>query len=80
LPLQKTINEENILRYNAMLIGVFDVLADARQQMAAVMAAIDAQRQFWLADAALRASLMGRPMDTALTAKASAGSTSAGGH
>lgn len=80
LPVQKTINEENILRYNAMLIGVFDVLADARQQMTAVMAAIDAQRQFWLADAALHASLMGRPMDTTLTAKASAGNASAGGH
>jgi len=41
-------------RYNGMLIGVFELLADARAQIASVNAAIEAQRDFWLADADCR--------------------------
>lgn len=52
VPLRKKIAEENMLRYNGMLIGVFDLLADAREQVAAVTAYIDALRAFeFLADA-----------------------------
>ena len=47
---------------NAMQIGVFDLLADARVQIAGVVQALDAQRDYWLADAALQAELLGRPM------------------
>ena len=61
VPLRKTISEENVLRYNGMLIGVFELLADSRDQVSSVMAAIAAEQQFWLADAALQASLMGKP-------------------
>ncbi len=61
VPLRRTISEENLLRYNGMLIGVFDLLADTREQIGSVMSAIDAQQQFWLADAALSAALAGRP-------------------
>ena len=63
VPLRKAIAEENVLRYNGMLIGVFELLADAREQIASVMQAIDAQRDFWLADANLQATLIGRPSD-----------------
>ncbi|MBL0421277.1 TolC family protein [Ramlibacter sp. AW1] len=62
VPLRKTISEENLLRYNGMLIGVFELLADAREQVSGVMAAIEAHRDFWLADAALASSLIGRPI------------------
>lgn len=61
VPLRKTISEENLLRYNGMLIGVLELLADTRDQVNSVMAAIAAEQQFWLADAALQASLMGKP-------------------
>ena len=61
VPLHKLISEENGLRYNGMLIGVFELLADTRDQISVVMAAISAQQQFWLADAALQATLMGKP-------------------
>ncbi|MCR5882293.1 TolC family protein [Rhizobacter sp. J219] len=61
VPLRKTISEENLLRYNGMFIGVFELLADAREQIGSVIQAIDAQRDFWLADAALQATLIGRP-------------------
>ena len=61
VPLRKLISEENLLRYNGMLIGVFDLLADTRDQIDSVMAEISAQQQFWLADAALQASIIGKP-------------------
>jgi outer membrane protein TolC len=80
LPLRRVISEENLLRYNGMLIGVFELLADAREQVAAVMAAIEANQQFWLADAALQASLIGRPTTTALSAMSSAPSAGGAGH
>jgi outer membrane protein TolC len=81
VPLRKTIAEENLLRYNGMLIGVFELLADAREQIAGVVQAIEAQRDFWLADAALEATLIGRPT-AAMSTEPGAGSSraSAGGH
>ena len=67
LPLRKQIAEESVLRYNAMLIGVFELLADARDQVSAVIAAIAADQQFWLADAALQAQIMGRPASSGVS-------------
>ncbi|VTU40454.1 type I secretion outer membrane protein, TolC family [Variovorax sp. PBS-H4] len=61
VPLRQAMTEENVLRYNGMLIGVFELLAEARDQVVSVNNAIDAQRQFWLADAALSAAVIGRP-------------------
>lgn len=62
LPLRKVISEENGLLYNGMFIGVFELLADNRDQIKTVIAAIAAQQQFWQADAALQATLLGKPM------------------
>ena len=62
VPLRQTMAEENVLRYNGMLIGVFELLAEARDQIASVTSAINAQQQFWLADASLQAAVIGRPM------------------
>lgn len=76
LPLRELISEENVMQYNGMLISVFELLADSRSSIGAVQAAIDAQRQFWLADAALQATLTGRP---SMTAVASMGAAAAGG-
>lgn len=72
VPLRKVISEENQLLYNGMLISTFELLADARDQVSAVVAAMDAQQQFWLADAALQASLIGRPTSTRLSAASGA--------
>ena len=63
VPLRKTISEENLLRYNGMLISVFELLADAREQVSSVRQAITAQRDFWAADASLRSTLIGRPVE-----------------
>ena len=64
VPLQATIVGENLLRYNGMLASVFDLLADAREQARTVQLAIAAQRDFWLADAALKAATLGIPNST----------------
>lgn len=60
LPLARRISDEQLLRYNGMLIGVFELLADARAQVAAVSATQDALRDFWLAQADLDQALLGR--------------------
>jgi outer membrane protein TolC len=65
VPLRKSIAEEMLLRYNGMLSGVFELLADSRDQIASVMQAIEAERDFWLADAGLRAALAGYPLEPA---------------
>lgn len=75
VPLRRTVAEENQLRYNGMLISVFELLADARDQVNVVRNAIEAQQQFWLADAALAAAVMGRPTTAAGMAAASAAPT-----
>ena len=61
VPLRKAMSEETLLRYNGMLIGVFELLSDAREQVDTVIAAIESSERFWLAEADLQASLLGRP-------------------
>ena len=60
VPLRKRISDENLLRYNGMLASVFELLADAREQIGTVTAAIEAQRDFWIADTQLQGALTGR--------------------
>lgn len=57
VPLRKAISDEMTLRYNGMLNSVFELLADSREQMNAVAATIDAERDYWLADADLQFAL-----------------------
>jgi outer membrane protein TolC len=78
LPLRQAMADENVLRYNGMLISVFELLAEARDQVTSVTNAINAQQQFWLADAALAASVIGKPT-TAGASMASAGAEAASG-
>ncbi|MBX3642897.1 MAG: TolC family protein [Rubrivivax sp.] len=61
VPVRQRISEENLLRYNGMLIGVFELLADARAQIASVNGAIEALRDFWIAQADLDMALIGEP-------------------
>jgi outer membrane protein TolC len=79
VPLKQRIAEENVLRYNGMLIGVFELLADARSQIASVNAALDAQRDFWLAQADLDMALVGKPSLAAASAVSAAAAESGGG-
>lgn len=70
VPQRQQLSQQNLLRYNGMLIGVFELLADAREQVQTVQAALQAEQQFWLADAALRAATLGQPVKTRFMAPA----------
>ena len=59
LPLRKIISDETLLRYNAMQIDVFALLSEARQRIVATRTAIEAERDFWLAETNLGAALAG---------------------
>lgn len=74
VPLRKRIADEMLLKYNGMLVGVFELLADAREQIGSVIQSIEAQRDFWLADAALQAAVLGHPLAApAIETRAAAG-------
>ena len=60
VPLRKRISEENLLRYNGMLASVFELLADSREQIAAVSGAVEALRDYWVAETNLQTALAGR--------------------
>ena len=74
LPLARQIAQENLLRYNGMLIGVFELLDSAQQRLQAEQAAVMALRDYWLAQAQLQTALLAPP-GRALTAAASASSS-----
>jgi outer membrane protein TolC len=59
LPLRNTISDEMMLRYGAMQVDVFALLAEARQKIAVNSAAADALRDFWLASADLSTVVTG---------------------
>jgi outer membrane protein TolC len=60
VPLRKRISDENLLRYNGMLASVFELLADSKDQIAAVTGAVEALRDYWVAETNLQAALTGR--------------------
>src|SRR6266702_7207328 len=83
LPLRKIISDEMQLRFSAMQVDVFALLTEARQRIAALRAAIEAKRDFWMAQSELQAAVNGggrpdTPQETrsSTTAQASSG----GGH
>lgn len=79
VPLRKFINDEVVLRYNGMLLSVFDLLADTRAQVLSVNSAIEAQRDFWLAEADLQTLLAGAPVELSSGASSASSSGAAAG-
>ncbi len=73
VPLRKFINDELVLRYNGMLASVWDVLADTRSHVMSINSAIEAQRDFWLAEADLQTTLTGTSAGGLATLRASTG-------
>ncbi|MGM4917669.1 TolC family protein [Tardiphaga sp. 813_E8_N1_3] len=83
LPLRKIISDEMQLRFSSMQVDVFALLTEARQRIAALRAAIEAKRNFWLAQSELQTAINGggrgesqSETKSATTAQA----TSGGGH
>lgn len=59
LPLRRIVSQETLLRYNGMLVDVFELLFEARERIASNIAAIEARRAFLLAEIDLRAAVIG---------------------
>jgi outer membrane protein TolC len=80
VPLRKRISEEMLLRYNGMLSSVFELLTDAREAVVSVNAYLEAQRDFWQADADLQMALTtGSPGGSGVAMKAAMPAAPAGG-
>jgi len=60
VPLRRKISDESLLRYNGMLLSVFELLADAREQAASVDGYIRALRDFWFSESDLQMALAGQ--------------------
>ncbi|HEV7357699.1 MAG TPA: TolC family protein [Steroidobacteraceae bacterium] len=59
LPLRKAVAQENLLRYNASQISIFELLSDAREQAAGIDGYIQRLRDFWIAKSRLDGALLG---------------------
>lgn len=59
LPLRQIITEEMQLRFSSMQVDVFALLTEARQRLASLRTAIDAKREFFLAQSDLRNAVNG---------------------
>ena len=60
LPLRERIVNEAQLQYNAMQIGIFQLLRDREQQIETGVAYVEALREYWLARADLAQIASGR--------------------
>jgi len=58
MPTRKSIADQDLLRYNASLVSVFDLLADARDRIASVNDYIERARDFWIAKSHLDTALI----------------------
>lgn len=59
LPLRQTIQDQALLQYSGMLVDVTQLIIDARARILSNIQAIEARRDFWIADADLKASIVG---------------------
>lgn len=58
-PVRQRLLGEKLKQYNGMLIGPLELLAEARAQTGSVITALDAQRDYHLAELALRSAMDG---------------------
>ena len=59
LPLRQIISDEMQLRFSSMQVDVFALLTEARQRLAVLRAAVEAKREFWLAQSELKTVVNG---------------------
>jgi outer membrane protein TolC len=81
LALRQRNTEEIGLQYNGMLASVWDVLGDARNQAQAQIDAVEARRDFWLAETDLQWVLQGgTPASLVSLGAGGGGAAAAAGH
>ncbi|RWF58961.1 MAG: TolC family protein [Mesorhizobium sp.] len=59
VPLRTKIEAESVLTYNGMITNTFELLADTRAKISAIMLSLNAKRNFWLADVNLGTAIHG---------------------
>lgn len=59
VPLRTKIEEESLLTYNGMITNTFELLADSRAKVNSILLAVNAKRDFWLAEANLAPAIYG---------------------
>ncbi|WP_053230703.1 TolC family protein [Sandaracinus amylolyticus] len=83
VPARARVFRQTLLQYNAMQVGVFELVTALRAQLAAELSSIDALRDYWTARAAMEALLRGRRVSGEVVSSSTgigAGEQSAGGH
>lgn len=59
VPARQRVLEQTLLQYNAMQVGIFQLIAALRARLAAELTAVQARREYWTARAALDALARG---------------------
>jgi cobalt-zinc-cadmium efflux system outer membrane protein len=59
LPAQRRVVEQTVLQYNAMQVGLFELLEARREELEAQLAHVETLREYWSAEAELGAFLAG---------------------
>ena len=82
LPLRSAIEEQSLLSYNGMITSTFELIADTREKIESTILAVNAKRDFWLAEANLAPVIYGGSTGSAAaeTEVASAEAPAGGGH
>lgn len=81
VPLRTQIEAESLLTYNGMISNTFELLADTRAKVGTLLLAINAKREFWMADVNLSAAVYGGGASAGIGASApSAGDAAGPGH
>ena len=78
LPLRRIIQDQSLLQYSGMLIDVSTLLVDARARVFSLAQAVDAKREFWLAEVDLKHATVGGGV-LGVTLSVSAAAPGAGG-
>jgi len=77
MKLREFVTDESVLRYNGMLKSVWDLLEETATRSRASIEAIDAQRDFWIAESDLQLMLQGEIPDSFVSLGSAGGSSSA---
>ena len=80
LPMQELIAEENTYRYNGMFIGVFEWIAERKNQTSVYENAIQSKANYWKSHIDLNANMLGQPSNLNLEPMAANNMTESGGH
>ncbi|MEC5206688.1 hypothetical protein QF022_001644 [Vogesella perlucida] len=80
LKLRQFVYDETVLRYNGMLMNTWELLAESRARALAQVDAINALRDFWLAEADLQLVMLGGAPESFISLAAGGGDSPAAGH